>query len=60
MIIIIIILFTTGKRHVWETEFQVAKHPNCSPPNGPSVHSIISTLAEYGRDEVMLHSSSQW
>ena len=58
MIIIIIILFTVGKRHVWKTEFQVAKHPNCSPlPVAPSVPSIISRPAGYVRDEVMLHSS---
>lgn len=38
----------------------MAKHPNCSPPNGPSVPSVIPTLAEYVRDEVTLHSSSQW
>ncbi|KAK5914985.1 hypothetical protein CesoFtcFv8_000620 [Champsocephalus esox] len=49
-----------GKRHVEKTEFQVAKHPNCSPPNGPSVPSIIPALAEYVGDEVMPHSSRPW
>lgn len=38
----------------------MAKHPNCSPPIGPLVPSIIPTLAECVRDEVMLYSSSQW
>lgn len=50
IIIVIIILFTVGKRRVWKTKFQVAKHPNCSPPNGPSVPSIILSLAGYVKE----------
>lgn len=38
-------------------EFQVAKHPNCSPPRGPSLLSVISILAV--GDEVMPHSFSR-
>lgn len=60
VIIIIIILFTTGKRHVRKTEFQVTKHPNC-PPSQQALHSPPSSKlqAAYVKGEVMLHSARQ-
>lgn len=48
IIIIIIILFTAGKRHVEKSEFQVAKHANCChprvPPASPHPTSHLSPL----------------
>lgn len=57
--IIIIIIFTTGRWHFKNAEFQVAKHPNCFSPKGPIVSFVIQNMAAFVKDEVMLLSARQ-